>query len=368
MRLTKKQIDEIGGIAKQNRLSHSGLLAVTEVESAGRVFAKVNGRNEPVIRFEGHYFDRRLSGNKRAQARRAGLASPKAGRVKNPRSQAGRWALLKRAAEIDRQAAYESVSWGVGQVMGAHWAWLGYGSIDEMVNQCRSGLSGQVEVMVRYIVKAALASALRARQWSVFARGYNGPAYRKYSYHTKMAAADQRWRKRLGSGDVDAGSPADPDTRSLQAALKRHGFDPGPIDGLMGPKTLAAIRAFQKAKGLVVDGMAGSATWGELNKSAARSPAPDPIVVEKPVVPDAAKDVVEDAAADDRQSTTIWSTIGGWLVSAATALSALEWQVAIAVILIASGFAFWIIRERRRKTAEGKAALNVIKGIVGEFS
>ena len=51
------------------------LLAVAEVESAGRVVATVFGRKEPLIRFEGHYFDNRLTDEERARARRLGLAS-----------------------------------------------------------------------------------------------------------------------------------------------------------------------------------------------------------------------------------------------------------------------------------------------------
>ncbi|MFN3576274.1 MAG: lytic murein transglycosylase [Tabrizicola sp.] len=40
----------------------------------------------------------------------------------------------------------------------------------------------------------------------------------------------------------------------LQDRLGRAGFDPGGVDGRMGPKTVAAVKAFQKAKGLVPDG------------------------------------------------------------------------------------------------------------------
>ncbi len=50
----------------------------------------------------------------------------------------------------------------------------------------------------------------------------------------------------------------------LQKALKRAGFDPGPLDGISGPKTRAAIKAFQAARGLVVDGIAGPVTRGRL--------------------------------------------------------------------------------------------------------
>src|SRR5512134_549620 len=43
--------------------------------------------------------------------------------------------------------------------------------------------------------------------------------------------------------------------RALQSALRRLKHDPGPIDGLFGPRTEAAVRAFQQSRGLVVDGI-----------------------------------------------------------------------------------------------------------------
>jgi membrane-bound lytic murein transglycosylase B len=42
--------------------------------------------------------------------------------------------------------------------------------------------------------------------------------------------------------------------RELQELLGRAGFDPGGVDGRMGPKTIAAVKALQKARGLVPDG------------------------------------------------------------------------------------------------------------------
>lgn len=42
--------------------------------------------------------------------------------------------------------------------------------------------------------------------------------------------------------------------RELQDLLGRAGFDPGGVDGRMGPKTVAAVKGFQKARGLVPDG------------------------------------------------------------------------------------------------------------------
>lgn len=56
--------------------------------------------------------------------------------------------------------------------------------------------------------------------------------------------------------------------KAYQQALKNAGFDPGPIDGIKGPKTIAAIKAFQKAKGLVVDGIVGPKTTAALGGAA----------------------------------------------------------------------------------------------------
>lgn len=50
----------------------------------------------------------------------------------------------------------------------------------------------------------------------------------------------------------------------LQRKLKEAGFDPGEIDGKMGPKTEAAVRAYQRAKGLQVDGIVGPQTRAAL--------------------------------------------------------------------------------------------------------
>ncbi len=51
----------------------------------------------------------------------------------------------------------------------------------------------------------------------------------------------------------------------LQQALSALGFDPGTIDGIFGTRTEAAVKLFQKAKGLVVDGIVGAKTWAAID-------------------------------------------------------------------------------------------------------
>ncbi len=50
----------------------------------------------------------------------------------------------------------------------------------------------------------------------------------------------------------------------VQETLADLGFYQGPIDGVFGPGTEAAVMAFQQTSGLVADGVIGPITWREL--------------------------------------------------------------------------------------------------------
>jgi hypothetical protein len=254
-------IEKVKKIAAEINVEPAALLAVAEVESGGVPEWKVNGKNRPPIRFEGHYFYKRLKGDKLKAAVAAGLANPNAGAVRNPSSYSARYALLERAAHIDRKAAYESTSWGIGQVMGAHWKKLGYGSVEDMVNTAGT-VDGQIEIMARYIRKFGLVDALKSKDWKSFASQYNGPAYAKNRYDAKMAAAYKNYVKVLAGSVNDKGAPdgGNDTVRQYQKDLKRLGFYKGAVDGIAGRQTIAAVRAFQKAKGLVADGKYGKMT------------------------------------------------------------------------------------------------------------
>lgn len=259
-------------VAGELNVLPASLMAVVRVESGGRYRARIDGRDEPLIRFEGHYFYKLLPRAKRNLAVTTGLANARAGRVRNPLRQAGRWAMLKRAIKIDRTAALSSVSWGVGQVMGIHWRWLGFGSIDALVAEARSGPEGQVRLMAKFIHKAGLVEKLKVQDWAGFARAYNGPGYRRNKYDQQMAKYFKQFAVgadggktgknlpdrhamtmlRLGSyGDV---------VHELQNQLGALGFHLA-RDGDFGPATQRMVKRFQRQCRLKPDGIVGPKTF-----------------------------------------------------------------------------------------------------------
>jgi hypothetical protein len=52
-----------------------------------------------------------------------------------------------------------------------------------------------------------------------------------------------------------------PQLRTVQGLLLAWGIDPGPLDGLPGPKTEAGVKAFQEMRGLSASGVVDDATW-----------------------------------------------------------------------------------------------------------
>jgi hypothetical protein len=54
------------------------------------------------------------------------------------------------------------------------------------------------------------------------------------------------------------------DVSAVQSRLIDLGYDPGPVDGVFGPRTEAAVRQYQQNSGLAVDGIVGPITWGSL--------------------------------------------------------------------------------------------------------
>jgi len=56
------------------------------------------------------------------------------------------------------------------------------------------------------------------------------------------------------------------EVRSVQRELAKDGFDPGPVDGIMGPHTESAIIAFKRSHGLKPRAWVGPLTWKMLHE------------------------------------------------------------------------------------------------------
>lgn len=281
--MTKQTVDEaVAAAAATHKIPYGNLRAVVEVESNGITYAKVNGKSEPLIRWEGHYFDARLTTAQRTEARRLKLASPMAQAISNPKSQEDRWnKLLIPAININRKAAYESCSWGLGQVMGSHWKSFGYSDVMDLVDLARSGVAGQIELMLRYCIVNNLIDELQRGDFTAFARAYNGPSYAKFNYDGKMREAAKRYANRAPTvigvdstiaplkitepnGMLSMGSKG-LRVREVQSLLLRAGHAIK-IDGDFGPATKEAVITFQALKGLKTDGMVGPETWRALDE------------------------------------------------------------------------------------------------------
>jgi peptidoglycan hydrolase-like protein with peptidoglycan-binding domain len=63
------------------------------------------------------------------------------------------------------------------------------------------------------------------------------------------------------------GSAGSEQVKAVQKALQDKGMDPGPIDGVMGPKTMTALKAFQKDQKLPESGRLDDQTREKLGVS-----------------------------------------------------------------------------------------------------
>jgi len=233
------------------------LWAVIAVETSGCGFLP-DGRTK--ILFERHVFSKHTSG--RFDAQHPDISNPRPGGYLGD---AGEYGRLKRAIALDREAALLSTSWGLGQVMGYNAKYAGYPSVGAMVEAFGASESAQVVGMASFIKSQGLASALQAHDWARFARGYNGPAYRKNSYDTRLAA-HLEYLKHGGLPDVNV--------RAAQVYLTYLGFDVRGVDGVVGRFTRSALNQFQQANGLALTDKVDTTTLEALRRAAARKVTP----------------------------------------------------------------------------------------------
>lgn len=157
--------------------------AVSQVEVGVTGCWDPQGR--PRILFERHVFSNLTSG--RYDATHSDISNPVQGGY-GPFS--GQYPKLYRAATLDEASALQSASWGAYQIVGRYYAQAGFGDVATFASAEMQNEKRQLDAFVSYVLASpACHSALKAKQWTRFARAYNGPKYKENDYDTKMADA-----------------------------------------------------------------------------------------------------------------------------------------------------------------------------------
>jgi hypothetical protein len=274
---------DVGDAARAIGIETAVLLAFIEVEAAGRGF---DGKNRPKMLFEPHVFYRNLSGALRDRAVALGLAYAKWRSGNYPSDSYPR---LTQAVGIAKEPGLKSASYGLPQILGENHRAAGFASAEAMVKTMMQGEREQLLAMVTLLKDWGLDALLRGKDftkpesWVPAVKRYNGSGYATHNYHGRIAAAyikhTQGERMTPPATSVLVSGMKGEAVHNLQADLAALGFDPGPVDGRFGPSTDAAVRAFQSAGGLKVDGKVGPATLKALaaaleTQDGDKSPAP----------------------------------------------------------------------------------------------
>jgi peptidoglycan hydrolase-like protein with peptidoglycan-binding domain len=93
---------------------------------------------------------------------------------------------------------------------------------------------------------------------------------------------DKTKDKIVGDKDEMDRSGRSAKVRTAQQALTDKGFNPGPVDGLMGPQTRAAVQDFQRKEGLEANGQLDAKTMSRLGTDRTSTTSPSASPANKP--------------------------------------------------------------------------------------
>jgi hypothetical protein len=156
---------------------------------------------------------------------------------------------LARAIAKDRSSALQSVSWGIGQIMGENHILAGFQTVEAMVTAMTQSEDAQLAAMAVFLTGSGLNLSLQAHDWTSFAQGYNGPNYAINRYDVRLNGEFQKYA---------SGALPDLNARRAQLYLTYLGFHPGPVDGIAGEETLAAFSDFAGRQGIPGNGVIDS--------------------------------------------------------------------------------------------------------------
>ena len=181
---------DIQAAAELLEVEPAAIKAVVRVESAGTSYLK-DGRVK--ILFERHIFYRELAKAKgkalteRQTAEAPHVCHPRPGGY---RGGAAEYPRLARAMGIDQQAGMKAASWGLFQIMGFNHQAAGFDTVDEFVDAMKKSEGQQLQAFARFVkANKPMHAALQKKDWAKFASLYNGPAYKRHNYDSKLANA-----------------------------------------------------------------------------------------------------------------------------------------------------------------------------------
>lgn len=189
---TKKITDEqIKNIATKFGLTWKHVKTVLLIESAGSGFDNATGKIK--IQFEPHVFHRQLALKKITSTLKfisGTLYQVFVGNkvIENKVDvQSKEWVAFNAAIAINEDAAYRATSFGLGQIMGFNCTYCGFKTAKEMADNFSISEENQLTGMMQFIKsQPKMFNALVKCDWTTFASLYNGPAYKKFSYDTKL--------------------------------------------------------------------------------------------------------------------------------------------------------------------------------------
>jgi hypothetical protein len=161
----------------------AAIRAVAEVEAPGSGFLP-DGR--PKILFEAHHFSRLTA--HRFDADHPSISSRVWDRTLY-RGGAAEHDRLARAAELDREAALLSCSWGKFQIMASNYKKAGFTSLQAFVNAMYRSEAEHLTAFCHFVKNMGLDDELRRLDWAPFARVFNGPKYAEHRYDERLAQA-----------------------------------------------------------------------------------------------------------------------------------------------------------------------------------
>jgi hypothetical protein len=216
-----------------SRFPNAALWAVIHVESSGAGYLP---DRRPKILFERHKFHRATGG--RFDATHPGISDPRAGGY--GAGGAHQYDRLEEAITLDRKAALERASWGLGQVLGSNFAVAGFSDAEDMVAKMVRSERHQLRGMFEFIDGNGLGRHLQNRNWLSFALGYNGQNAEESGYPHKLERAFDAFAN---------GTPPDIRVRIAQLALTFLGHRPGGVDGIFGNNTRRALQTLPDNRG-----------------------------------------------------------------------------------------------------------------------